>query len=115
MGTDGFFDVLHSTRSIRRLRQDPVPDEILVKLVEAGIRGPSAANARNWHFVVVRDRQMMKRIAEPWRRGSSFFAIWDFWEPSRLVSGRSEEGSKSCGRRPTRQPKMCSWRRGLFV
>ena len=73
MGTDGFFDVLHSTRSMRRFRQDPVPDEILVKLVEAGIRGPSAANARNWHFVVVRDRQMMKRIAEPWRRGISFF------------------------------------------
>ena len=39
MGTDGFFDVLHSTRSMRRFRQDPVPDEILVKLVEAGIRG----------------------------------------------------------------------------
>jgi len=69
----GFFDVVYGTRSMRRLRPDPVPDEILVELIDAGIRGPSAANAQNWRFVVVQDRQVMRRLAEPWRRSIGFF------------------------------------------
>jgi len=67
------FEVLHSTRSMRRLRPDSVPEELLLKLVEAGIRGPSAANAQNWRFVIVRNRDVMKQIAEPWKRGIGFF------------------------------------------
>jgi len=70
----GLFDVIYSARSMRRLRPDPVPEEILVKVVDAGIRGPSAANAQNWHFVIVQDRRVMQRLAEPWRRGIGFFA-----------------------------------------
>ena len=69
----GFFDVVNNARSIRRLSPDPIPQELLIKLVETGIRGPSAANAQNWHFVIVQDRQMMNRLAEPWRRGIDFF------------------------------------------
>ena len=68
------FQVLHGTRSMRRLRPDPVPEQLLVELVRAGIHGPSAANAQNWRFVVVTDRQVMKRIADPWRRGIGFFS-----------------------------------------
>jgi nitroreductase len=69
----GFFDVVYNTGSMRRLRPDPVPEEILVKLIGAGIRGPNAANAQNWRFIVVQDRQVMRRLAEPWRRGIGFF------------------------------------------
>ena len=68
------FQVLYGTRSMRRLRPDPVPEELLLELVKAGIHGPSAANAQNWRFVVVTDREVMKRMAEPWRRGIGFFA-----------------------------------------
>lgn len=40
-----------------------------MKLVEAGIQGPTVANAQNWRFVVVRDRAVLAQMAEPWRRG----------------------------------------------
>ena len=63
------FDVMSSCRSMRRLGPEPVPEEMLVKLVEAGTKGPTAANAQNWRFVVVRDREVLGRIAKPWRRG----------------------------------------------
>ncbi len=69
----GLFDVMYTTRSMRRLRSEPVPEELLVKLVEAGMRAPSAANAQNWRFVVVREREAMRRIADPWRRGIGLF------------------------------------------
>jgi nitroreductase len=63
------FEVMSNCRSMRRLSPRPVPEAVLVKLVEAGTRAPSAANAQNWRFVVVRDREVMTRIAQPWRRG----------------------------------------------
>lgn len=63
------FDIMYSCRSMRRLSPRPIPEEMLVKLVEAGTRAPSAANAQNWRFVVVRDREVLARMAEPWRRG----------------------------------------------
>jgi nitroreductase len=68
-----FFDVVHTTRSMRRLRPDPVPEGLLLKLVEAGISGPSAANAQNWRFVIVRDRAVLRQLARPWRRGIGLF------------------------------------------
>lgn len=68
-----FFEVIYGTRSMWRLRPDPVPREILLQLVDAGIRGPSSANAQNWHFVIVQDRAMMRRLAGPWRRGIGLF------------------------------------------
>ncbi|MDH3259896.1 MAG: nitroreductase family protein [Acidimicrobiia bacterium] len=79
----GVFDVLYSARSMRRLHPDPVPEEILVKLVDAGIRGPSAANAQNWHFVIVQDRKVIRRMAEPWRKGIGFFVDNAFRAPAK--------------------------------
>lgn len=65
----GLFDVLYSCRAMRRLSPQPVPVELLLRLVEAGTQAPSAANAQNWRFVVVRDREVLTEMAHPWRRG----------------------------------------------
>ncbi len=65
----GIFEVMYSCRSMRRLRPDPIPEEVLIKLVEAGIQAPSSANAQNWRFVIVRDREVVRQMAGPWRRG----------------------------------------------
>jgi nitroreductase len=59
---------MYGCRSMRRLRPDPVPDELLARLVEVGTRAPSAANAQNWRSMIVDDHEAMRRIAEPWRR-----------------------------------------------
>jgi len=65
----GLFEMMYSCRSMRRLSPRPVPEALLLKLVEAGMHAPSAANAQNWRFVVVRNREVMASIAQPWRRG----------------------------------------------
>src|SRR4051812_39227980 len=61
------FDVMATMRAMRRLKPDPVPDELLVKLVEAATWAPSASNAQAYHWVVVTDRAQMARLAEAWR------------------------------------------------
>lgn len=51
-------------RSIRRYRPDPVPDEMVAQLLEAGRWAPSASNRQPWAFVVVRDEEIRRRVAE---------------------------------------------------
>jgi len=62
------FDVMATMRAMRRLKPDPVPDEILVKLIEAATWAPSGSNAQGFQFVVVTDRGQMARLADVWQR-----------------------------------------------
>ncbi len=71
--TADVFDIMHTCRAMRRLRPDPVPEELLVKLVDAAIHAPSSSNAQNWRFVIVRDREQKRRIAELWRAGAAWY------------------------------------------
>ena len=57
-------DTIQSRRSIRRYQEKAVPDEILNKLLEAACWAPSWANTKYWHFVVVNDTEIKKKIQE---------------------------------------------------
>jgi len=49
----------HSTRAFRR---EPVPREVLARIVDAGRRAPTARNVQPWEFVVVTDAEMLRQI-----------------------------------------------------
>jgi len=49
-------------RSVRSFRAEPVPKEMLRKLVEAGIWAPSGGNAQTWRFVVVTDPLRIRQL-----------------------------------------------------
>jgi nitroreductase len=55
---------LMQRRSIRRYLPKPIPDSDLKTILEAGRQAPSAANRQPWHFVVVREQQQKRRLAE---------------------------------------------------
>ena len=42
----GIFEVMYNCRAMRRLKQDPVPEELLVKLIDAANHGPSGSNSQ---------------------------------------------------------------------
>lgn len=60
-----FYKLVKQRRSIRAYKPDPVEEDKLLRILEAGRLAPSAANRQPWHFVVVRDS--LKR--EHLRRG----------------------------------------------
>lgn len=62
------FEVMATMRAMHRLRPDPLPDELLGRLVEAATWAPSASNAQAYSFVVVTDRAQMTRLAVLRRR-----------------------------------------------
>ncbi|MEE8310751.1 MAG: nitroreductase family protein [Candidatus Binatia bacterium] len=69
----GIFDIMYTCRAMRRLKPDPVPEELLVKLIEAATQAPSSSNNQCWRFVIVRDRETKQRISEHWRRGWAWY------------------------------------------
>jgi nitroreductase len=58
-----FLNLVQERRSIRAFTPDPVSDELVDKVIEAGRWAPSGTNTQPWEFVVVRDQEMKDRIA----------------------------------------------------
>lgn len=63
------FEVLYTTRAMRRLKPDPVPPEVIARIVDAGVRAPSPGpvDAQAWRFVAVTDRAVMAELGAMWR------------------------------------------------
>ncbi len=55
-------EVVKKRRSIRRYRQDPVPEKLIEQVLEAARLAPSGGNRQPWHFVVVRDAETKRRL-----------------------------------------------------
>jgi nitroreductase len=49
---------------MRRLKPDPIPEETLKKIVEAGIHAPSGGNRQDWGFILVRDPELKRFIRD---------------------------------------------------
>lgn len=52
---ESFLELARRRVSVRKYRPNPVPDELLRRVLEAGRLAPSAKNLQPWHFIVVRD------------------------------------------------------------
>ena len=64
-------ECLMTRRSVRKYRTDPIPREVLERIMEAAVAAPSAINLQHWYFVVVRSpgemdalRDIMFRVVE---------------------------------------------------
>src|ERR1700751_3049237 len=60
-GTD-VFDIIETTRSMRRLKPDPVPDALIRRIIEAGQCAPSGGNSQGRRFFVIKDPAIKKAV-----------------------------------------------------
>ena len=60
-GTD-VFQIMHTTRAMRRLKPDPVPDDMIRKILEAGVAAASGGNRQPWRFLVLKDRSIKEQV-----------------------------------------------------
>jgi len=62
------FEIMQTTRSMRRLKPDPVPAALIRKILEAGVSAPSGGNMQRWRFLVVRDPEIKKMVGAYYKR-----------------------------------------------
>ena len=56
------FDIMRTTRAMRRLKPDPVPDELVRRILEAGSYAANGGANQRWRFLVIKDRSIKERV-----------------------------------------------------
>jgi nitroreductase len=76
-------EALYTTRAMRRVRSDPIPDAVVAAMLDAAIRSPSGGNSQNWRWITVSDPSTIAAIAPLYREA------WDELNAT-LYKGRAE-------------------------
>jgi nitroreductase len=66
----GVFEAVRTVLAVRRYQDRPIPDDALGRIVESARLTASSMNRQPWHFVVVKDRDTLRAIAEASRTGA---------------------------------------------
>lgn len=61
---ENFHDLLIYRRSIRRYTDQPIEAEQVRLILEAALMGPTSKNLRPWQFIVVEDKEMLRKLGE---------------------------------------------------
>jgi len=65
------FEAMFTQRAIRRFSPEPVPDELLRRVLDAAIHAPSGGNNQSWNFVVITDSDVKSQV------GRIYKQAWD--------------------------------------
>jgi len=57
------YEALYTTRSMRRLKPDPIPYDVQARILDAAIRAPSPSNTQRWRFLLVDDPAIKQQMA----------------------------------------------------
>jgi nitroreductase len=61
-------EAMETQRAIRRLKPDPVNDEVLLRCIGLALKAPTGSNAQNWQWVLVRDPKIKAQLARLYRQ-----------------------------------------------
>ena len=62
------FEIMSTTRSMRRLKADPVPPALIRQILEAGTYAANGGNMQSWRFLVIRDPAVKAEVGAYYRR-----------------------------------------------
>jgi nitroreductase len=80
-------EALYTTRAMRRVRPDPIPEDVQMRIMDAAIRAPSGGNAQNWRFLLVDDQAVLDRLGPIYRR--CIAELWDTFYADRLAEAEA--------------------------
>src|SRR6266849_8594329 len=84
--TTDLFEIIRTTRSMRRLKPDPVPNDLIRTILEAGVCAPSGGNMQRWRFLVIRDAGIKQTV------GAFYKRAWDEQVAPRYRAGEPSPG-----------------------
>lgn len=74
---DGLLELVKKRRSIRKFKPDPVPDELINKILEAARWAPSGANSQPWEFVVIKDKALRDKLVPILQEAMRYVQKWE--------------------------------------
>ena len=88
--TRDMFEVIHTMRAMRRLKPDPVPDDLIRQILLAGQAAPSGGNTQRWRFLVLKDPARKKAVQVYYKRAFDE-TVGPRYDNSPPPPGQSEE------------------------
>ena len=67
-------DLIYNRKSIREYKNEEVPKEDILKLLDAAIQAPSPKHQQNWHFVVVQNKDIINKMADAVTKSHEYIA-----------------------------------------
>ena len=95
-------EALYTTRAMRRVTSDPIPDDAVAAMMDAAIRAPSGSNSQNWRWITVADPDTRAALGPLYREA---------WEElqNTLYEGRREAAEASGDTQTLRVMKSSQW------
>jgi len=76
-------EAMTTQRAIRRIKPDPVDDELILKLIRLALKGPTSQNTQSWEFVIVKDAEVKRRFGRLNRM------MWRLYSPIANLKARN--------------------------
>ena len=64
----GLFEAIDTQRALRYIKPDPIPSEMLDRILMAASRAPSGGNNQPWEFVIIQDQDVKDQIARYYKQ-----------------------------------------------
>lgn len=72
MAEIGIYEAMRSLRAVRRLRPDPIPEDVLGRVLEAATWAPTGGNRQPWRILVVKESRLKEKLGN---------LYWEVWTP----------------------------------
>ncbi len=103
------FDAVRTVLAVRSYKDKPVPPDVMRRIVEAARLSASSMNIQPWHFIVVDDRDMLRKLGEVEKTGpyiaQSAFTV--------VVAMDQTKFSVSDGSRAVQSMMLTAWDAGI--
>lgn len=101
------FEALYTTRAMRRVKEDPIPENILIQMVDAAVRAPSGANNQSWKFIIVTEPDVKNKLGDYYREAWDIY-IRDYYENNPDM-GASKVLDENKAKQVIRISKSATW------
>ncbi|HXP94567.1 MAG TPA: nitroreductase family protein [Candidatus Binatia bacterium] len=106
-------ELIKNRTSVRKLKNDPVPEEYIEKILEAGRWAMSGANSQPWEFIVVTDPKVKKELFQAYVDINADFIYW--MEQQRVMELRHPSYQMTHEEAVQKQRQSVGWAEAPFL
>ena len=56
------YECIRTRRTVREYKPDPIPESVVMRILQAGRWAPSSSNSQSWHFIVISNRDTLTAL-----------------------------------------------------